>query len=222
MYEQFTTILLLTVTVAAQEVDHSKMNMGGAVEQDNGEAVEGGEIPQPQWLMHDDYVLMATLDDFGTFVNNVECASFAIWDDSENSDLKQWVQNMDFEAVMFTEPTGMVFGGVMDFLVSPIDFGLDYSVCFFQDGWEEARCAAAQDNLALFSTGTIPAEAIPEAGELVDAGSLLVTAQKGQAPGIENIFGQKFEAELEEWFIWMWNTQTNYNWEGGDYDAFVI
>ena len=47
MYEQFTTILVLTVTVAAQEVDHSKMNMGGAVEQDNGEAVEGGEIPQP-------------------------------------------------------------------------------------------------------------------------------------------------------------------------------
>ena len=107
------------------------------------------------------------------FVNNVECASFAIWDDSENPDLRHWVHNFDFEAVTFAEPTGMVFGGVMDFVESPIDFGLDYSVCFFQDEWEEARCAAAQDNLTQFSTITILADSIPEAGEL-GAGSLLV------------------------------------------------
>jgi hypothetical protein len=34
---------------------------------------------------------MAIPEDFGTFVNNVESASFAIWDDSENPDLKNWV-----------------------------------------------------------------------------------------------------------------------------------
>ena len=80
--------------------------------------------------MHDDYFLMYSPEDFGSFVNNLECASFAIWDDSENPDLKDWVENFDFEAVSFTEPTGMVFGGVMDFVESPKDFGLEYIVCF--------------------------------------------------------------------------------------------
>ena len=31
-----------------------------------------------------------------------------------------------------------------------------------------------------------------------------------------------FDTETEEWFIWMWNTETNYNWEEGSYDAYVI
>jgi hypothetical protein len=41
-------------------------------------------------------------------------------------------------------------------------------------------------------------------------------------PGIDNIFGQEFDLQSEEWFIWMWNTETNYNWEGDNYDAYVI
>ena len=74
---------------------------------------------------------MAIPEDFGTFVNNVESASFAIWDDSDNPNLTEWVDNFDFEAVKLTEPNGMVLGGVIDFFKTPIDFGLDYKVCFF-------------------------------------------------------------------------------------------
>ena len=162
--------------------------MTGAVEPSgNGGEVFGDQTPQPQWLMHDDYFLMYSPEDFGSFVNNLECASFAIWDDSENPDLKDWVENFDFEAVSFTEPTGMVFGGEMDFVESPKDFGLEYSVCFFQDGWEEVRCATTRDNLRRFDTVTFAADSIPEVGE-VDLGSLLDTPIMAM-PGIDNVFG---------------------------------
>jgi hypothetical protein len=45
--------------------------------------------------------------------------------------LKAWELDFDFETVKFTEPTGIVFGGVVDFVESPIDFGLNYKVCLF-------------------------------------------------------------------------------------------
>jgi hypothetical protein len=41
-------------------------------------------------------------------------------------------------------------------------------------------------------------------------------------PGIDNTFGQEFDPESEKWFIWMWNTETNYNWQGDNYDSYVF
>lgn len=171
--------------------------------------------------MHDEQILISTSKDFGSFDNNFEFASFAIWDDSENPELKAWELDFDFETVKFTEPTGIVFGGVVDFVESPIDFGLNYKVCLFQDGWEEARCAAVHHNMSMFTTEIIRADLIPEDGELFDAGSLFAQPEFGM-PGIDNTFGQEFDPESEKWFIWMWNTETNYNWQGDNYDAYVF
>ena len=136
---------------------------------------------------------MASPEDVGTFVNNVESASFAIWDDSDNPNLTEWVEKFDFEAFKLTEPNGMVLGGVIDFVKSPVDFGLDYKVCFFQDGWEEAKCAAIHHSMSMFTSEIIRADSIPEDEELVDVGSLFTLQPVGMT-GINNIFGQEFDS----------------------------
>ena len=81
MQNQFITLVALASTDISQAIKA----------RDNDVVMNKYSSPEPKWLMHDDYTSMATPDDFGSFVNNVESASFAIWDDSENPDLRNWV-----------------------------------------------------------------------------------------------------------------------------------
>lgn len=67
---------------------------------------------------HDVFTEITIPDDetFGDFVNNIDNASFGLWDDSDNADIADWIDQNDFTDAGFGEPTLEVFGGHVGFI----------------------------------------------------------------------------------------------------------
>jgi hypothetical protein len=114
-------------------------------------------------------VTIPSEEDFGDFANNVAYAGFALWDDSENTDLQDWVENFDWAAVDFPEPTGEVFGGGIGFIEVPQSEDI-YVACFYMEEVDEVVwCAYADGNLET-STGSFDPADMPEEAGPTDAG----------------------------------------------------
>jgi hypothetical protein len=47
------------------------------------------------------YITIPSDEDFGDFTNNISYAGFALWDDTDNSVLRDWIDNFDWTAVEF-------------------------------------------------------------------------------------------------------------------------
>jgi hypothetical protein len=47
------------------------------------------------------YVTIPSDEDFGDFVNNVAYAGFSLWNDSENTELSDWIDYFDWTAFDF-------------------------------------------------------------------------------------------------------------------------
>ena len=50
------------------------------------------------------YITTPSNRDFGDFANNVSYAGFALWDDTENTKLQDWIDSIDWTAVDFPKP----------------------------------------------------------------------------------------------------------------------
>ena len=109
------------------------------------------------------YVNIPSDEDFGDFANNVALAGFALWGDSENTDLQDWIAANDWDLLDFPEPTGEVFGGFVGFNERPQPEDI-YSACFYMEEVDEVVWCALGDGNGVSYTATFDPAEIPEDG----------------------------------------------------------
>jgi hypothetical protein len=126
MYEKFTAIaLLFAIAVNAQD------------EESTGDVLDPAPMPDyPEDKEFYTRIEIPSDEDFGDFPNNIAYAGFALWDDSENTDLQDWVDAIDWDAVDFPEPNFEVFAGGVGFIEEPSDYDTTVA-CFYMDDIDE-------------------------------------------------------------------------------------
>ena len=155
MYEKFTAIaLVFAIAVNGQD--------------DGSTADVLDPAPMPVFPEDKDFythIAIPSDEDFGDFPNNIAYAGFALWEDSENTDLQDWIDAIDWEAVDFPEPNFEVFGGGVGFIEVPNDEDTTVA-CFYMADVDEVVWCAGGSSAFGYGTSTVGLADVPEDGAL--------------------------------------------------------
>ena len=78
-------------------------------------------------------ITQPTDEEKADFPLNVHWAGWAVWDDSENADLAEWVKNSGWSGMKDNEPCGWVVGAEIDLTNAPNDFDFYVAGISFDD-----------------------------------------------------------------------------------------
>jgi hypothetical protein len=223
MYEKFTTIaLLFAIAVNAQD------------DESNAEFLDPAPMPAfPEDKEFYTAIAIPSDEEFGDFPNNIAYAGFALWEDSENTDLQDWIDVIDWDAVDFPEPNFEVFGGGVGFIEEPSSgaSGVDATVaCFYMADVDETVWCAANSPAFGYTTSTVDLALMPEDGaleiEFKGAPNWLNYVKssgnfEGQSGGVDDEFGNYYDAEINEWRIWAYNNGVR-DWVKGKQDVWIL
>ena len=67
--------------------------------------------------------------------------------------------------------------------------------------------------MEMFPEIYLDVSSIPEAGKVENVMFNQYRYFRAPTAGIENVFGQKFDQDSEEWYIWFWETDSENNWK---------
>ena len=94
--------------------------------------------PMPWFREDPNFYSMITFPDdesFGDFKNNIAHAGFAMWVDTDNTDLTDWIDSFNWKSVDFPKPNYEVFGGGVIFDNEPTAEE-KYSTCLYMEEYD--------------------------------------------------------------------------------------